>query len=67
MAQATLAAQTITARFEDEFPNSRTLFEQAKSLFPNGVTHDFATSNRFRFMSSGPRVPTNGTWTASID
>jgi glutamate-1-semialdehyde 2,1-aminomutase len=40
MAQATLAAGTLTARFEAEFPNSRRLFEQAKGLFPNGVTHD---------------------------
>src|SRR5438132_4019197 len=41
MAQATtLRGQTLTARFEDEFSNSRRLFEKAKGLFPNGVTHD---------------------------
>jgi glutamate-1-semialdehyde 2,1-aminomutase len=40
MAQATLAPPTLTERYEDEFPNSRRLFEQAKALFPNGVTHD---------------------------
>src|SRR5436853_6185241 len=41
MAQATtLRGQTLTARFEDEFSNSRRLFEKARSLFPNGVTHD---------------------------
>jgi glutamate-1-semialdehyde 2,1-aminomutase len=27
-------------RYEAEFPNSRRLHEQAKKLFPNGVTHD---------------------------
>jgi glutamate-1-semialdehyde 2,1-aminomutase len=30
----------LTRRFETEFANSRKLYEQAKGLFPNGVTHD---------------------------
>jgi glutamate-1-semialdehyde 2,1-aminomutase len=38
---ATLTArQTLAERFEAEFANSRKLHEQAKTLFPNGVTHD---------------------------
>jgi glutamate-1-semialdehyde 2,1-aminomutase len=40
MSQATLAPRSSTAHFEAEFPTSRKLFEQAKTLFPNGVTHD---------------------------
>ena len=40
MTQATLTQRSSTARYEAEFPNSRKLFEQAKSLFPDGVTHD---------------------------
>jgi glutamate-1-semialdehyde 2,1-aminomutase len=30
----------LTERFEAEFPNSCRLYEEAKPLFPNGVTHD---------------------------
>lgn len=38
---ATLAARrSLTERFQAAFANSRQLHEQAKSLFPNGVTHD---------------------------
>ncbi|HLJ92601.1 MAG TPA: aspartate aminotransferase family protein [Gemmataceae bacterium] len=40
MPQATLARRTLTAQYEAEFPKSRSLFEQAKAIFPNGVTHD---------------------------
>src|SRR5919109_1549168 len=40
MASATLAAQSLDQRYEQEFANSRKLFEQAKAIFPNGVTHD---------------------------
>src|SRR5205807_8250257 len=40
MSQATVAPRTLTARYEEEFPNSRKLFEQARAVFPNGVTHD---------------------------
>jgi glutamate-1-semialdehyde 2,1-aminomutase len=40
MSQATLTGRTLTARYETEFPTSRKLFEQAKAVFPNGVTHD---------------------------
>ena len=40
MSQATLARPSLTARYEEAFPNSRKLFEQAKGVFPNGVTHD---------------------------
>jgi glutamate-1-semialdehyde 2,1-aminomutase len=40
MSQATVAPPSLTARFETEFANSRKLHEQAKTIFPNGVTHD---------------------------
>ena len=40
MTQATLTERSLAAQYEAEFPNSRKLFEQGKSLFPNGVTHD---------------------------
>src|SRR5437879_9313939 len=40
MSQATMAPRTLSARYEKEFPNSRKLFEQAKTVFPGGVTHD---------------------------
>ncbi len=31
---------TITGRYEEAFPASRRLFEQARGIFPAGVTHD---------------------------
>lgn len=37
---AVVARGSLTERFEGEFANSRKLFERAKVLFPNGVTHD---------------------------
>jgi glutamate-1-semialdehyde 2,1-aminomutase len=40
MSQAVLARRLLTERYEAEFPNSRRLHEQARDLFPNGVTHD---------------------------
>ena len=40
MATATLTRRSTTERYEAHFPQSRKLHEQAKSLFPNGVTHD---------------------------
>jgi glutamate-1-semialdehyde 2,1-aminomutase len=40
MSQAVLAPQSLVQRYEAEFPNSQRLHEQAKKLFPNGVTHD---------------------------
>src|SRR5205807_7946043 len=40
MTQATLKQRSLTPRYEAAFPNSRKLFDQAKTLFPNGVTHD---------------------------
>lgn len=40
MSQAAMAPSPLTARYEEEFPNSRKLFEQARAVFPNGVTHD---------------------------
>ncbi len=39
MAQA-VARRTPLQHFEVEFANSRKLFDQAKALFPQGVTHD---------------------------
>src|SRR5438105_12260096 len=40
MSQAILSRRSLDASYEAEFPKSRRLFEQARSLFPNGVTHD---------------------------
>src|SRR5881296_658867 len=40
VATAAPAQQSSLQRFESEFANSRKLFEQAKAIFPNGVTHD---------------------------
>jgi glutamate-1-semialdehyde 2,1-aminomutase len=40
MSQATLTEPSLTARYEAEFPHSRKRFEEAKGIFPNGVTHD---------------------------
>jgi glutamate-1-semialdehyde 2,1-aminomutase len=40
MLQTTLASRTLAPRYEKEFALSRQRFEQAKTLFPNGVTHD---------------------------
>jgi glutamate-1-semialdehyde 2,1-aminomutase len=40
MSQATLARRSLTERFEAEFPGSRKLHDRARSIFPNGVTHD---------------------------
>jgi glutamate-1-semialdehyde 2,1-aminomutase len=40
MSQWVLAPPSLTERFEAEFANSRKLYEQAKGLFPGGVTHD---------------------------
>src|SRR5437763_11637532 len=34
------ATRSLTERYQATFPNSRKLFEQGKSLFPGGVTHD---------------------------
>jgi glutamate-1-semialdehyde 2,1-aminomutase len=35
-----VARRSLTERFLAEFPRSRQLHEQARSVFPNGVTHD---------------------------
>ena len=35
-----VAERSLTERFETEFAHSRKLHDQAKGLFPNGVTHD---------------------------
>src|SRR5262245_22587483 len=40
MTQATLTRTSLTGRFEAEFPASRKLHDQARALFPHGVTHD---------------------------
>src|SRR5262245_6742579 len=40
MAPATLAKDSLTSRYEKAFPTSRKLYELARSLFPQGVTHD---------------------------
>jgi glutamate-1-semialdehyde 2,1-aminomutase len=40
MPQVTAEPRALTARYEEAFANSRRRFEQAKALFPDGVTHD---------------------------
>ncbi len=35
-----IGLQTLTDRYASEFPKSRKLYEQARNLFPAGVTHD---------------------------
>src|SRR5437870_13110784 len=40
MSTPNLASQSLLARYRDEFPRSRALFERAGAIFPNGVTHD---------------------------
>jgi glutamate-1-semialdehyde 2,1-aminomutase len=40
MPQATAARRSLTERFTTEFPQSRKLHEQARGVFPDGVTHD---------------------------
>jgi glutamate-1-semialdehyde 2,1-aminomutase len=40
MAPATLSRSSLTERFAAAFPRSQKLHEQARSVFPNGVTHD---------------------------
>jgi glutamate-1-semialdehyde 2,1-aminomutase len=40
MSQAVLAPQTLTERYAAEFSSSRRLFDEARGVFPNGVTHD---------------------------
>lgn len=40
MASATLTRRSLSERFAAEFPQSRRLAEQAREIFPNGVTHD---------------------------
>src|SRR5438876_11494293 len=40
MPPAATATRSLTERYQCAFPNSRKLFEQGKSLFPGGVTHD---------------------------
>jgi glutamate-1-semialdehyde 2,1-aminomutase len=40
MSQAATARSTLIQRYEAAFPNSRKLYEQARPLFPGGVTHD---------------------------
>ncbi len=37
---STVASEPSLRRYETEFASSRKLFEQAKTIFPNGVTHD---------------------------
>jgi glutamate-1-semialdehyde 2,1-aminomutase len=40
MSQATLSRSSLTERYAAAFPRSRKLHEQARAIFPNGVTHD---------------------------
>ena len=40
MSSATLSHPSLSERYAETFPRSRKLHEQARSIFPNGVTHD---------------------------
>ncbi len=40
MSQATLSRPSLTERYAAAFPRSQKLHEQARNIFPNGVTHD---------------------------
>src|SRR4051812_44141257 len=40
MSTTATMAQSLTEQYQAEFPNSRKLAEQARDIFPNGVTHD---------------------------
>jgi glutamate-1-semialdehyde 2,1-aminomutase len=40
MSTAVLSQKTLVERYADAFPRSRQLHEQARGIFPNGVTHD---------------------------
>jgi glutamate-1-semialdehyde 2,1-aminomutase len=40
MTQAVASRRSLSQRYAAEFPTSAKLFEQARSVFPNGVTHD---------------------------
>jgi glutamate-1-semialdehyde 2,1-aminomutase len=40
MPASTLTRKSLTDRYQSEFPNSRKLFDQARQVFPSGVTHD---------------------------
>jgi glutamate-1-semialdehyde 2,1-aminomutase len=40
MSQATLSRSSLAERYAAAFPRSRKLHEQARGVFPNGVTHD---------------------------
>lgn len=44
---ATLAQPTVTDRYVAAFPKSRQLFEQARKVFPGGVTHEMRTLEPF--------------------
>jgi glutamate-1-semialdehyde 2,1-aminomutase len=40
MSTATATVGSLARRFAEAFPNARKLHEQARGIFPNGVTHD---------------------------
>src|SRR5262245_13679638 len=40
MPPAAVATRSLAERYLSEFPTSRQLFEQARAVFPGGVTHD---------------------------
>ncbi|MCC6420036.1 MAG: aspartate aminotransferase family protein [Gemmataceae bacterium] len=40
MPQTAEARRSLTDRYQAQFPTSRKLFDQARDLFPDGVTHD---------------------------
>ena len=44
---ATLTRTSLTNRYAAAFPKSRQLFEQAKTVFPGGVTHELRTLDPF--------------------
>jgi glutamate-1-semialdehyde 2,1-aminomutase len=40
MATASLESRTVTELYAESFPRSRARYEEARTVFPGGVTHD---------------------------
>ena len=60
------AALRLADRYAAAFPGSKQRFEQAKQLFPCGVTHDTRMMDPFPvYVDRTPRGRTSGTWTAT--
>ena len=61
MSQATLSRCSLTERYAAAFPRSRMLHEQARNIFPNGVTHDLRYLEPFPVYVDRASAATSGT------